>query len=105
MNQREDHSRVAIWTDRVSTDDMLLTESRIFLCRRDRIDHSGLAARAKKLIGNMSCFVLLSDGLGLGIRCNKECLQSGKHDPSRIAVWFVAAGVLTAGVLTARMMM
>jgi hypothetical protein len=35
-------------------------------------------------------------GPELGIRCNKEVSAIWKPRPSRIAVWFVAAGVLTA---------
>jgi hypothetical protein len=76
----------------------ILLESGIFLCRRDTESISaGLAARAQKLIGNMSCFVPLSPQVpGLGTRCNKEVFAIWKPRSSRIAVWFVAAGVLTA---------
>ena len=37
-------------------------------------------------------------GPGLGIRCNKEEFAIWKPRPSRFA-WFVAAGVLTAGMM------
>ena len=57
MGERGDHSRVAIWTE-CQRMDMLLTESRIFLCRRDTESIiASLTARAQKLTGNMSCFV------------------------------------------------
>jgi hypothetical protein len=41
--------------------DMLLTESRTFVCRWDTESiPASFAARAQKLAGNMSCFVPLS---------------------------------------------
>ena len=80
--------------------DMLLTESRIFLCRRDTESiTASLAARAQKLTRNMSCFVPLSPQLpGLAFAATKMCLQSGNHDLLG-SPWFVAAGVLTAGMM------
>ena len=59
----------------------------------------GLAARAQKLIGNMSCLFLFRTRARLGIRCNRELFAIWEPRPSRIAVWFVAAGVLTAAMV------
>jgi len=53
----------------------------------------------------MSCFVPLSlfrAVPGLGTRCNKEVCAIWKP-PFRIAVWFVAAGVLTEEMVMRRL--
>jgi hypothetical protein len=56
MGERDDDSRVAIWTE-CQRMDMLLAEVRhLSIPTGYRIDHSGLGARAKKVIGNMSLF-------------------------------------------------
>ena len=76
-------------------------ESRVFLCRRDvESITASIAARAQKLIGNMSCFVpLFLQVPSLAFAPRKRSLQSGNHDllGSRC---FVAAGVLIAGMTT-----
>src|SRR5690242_4996652 len=85
---------------------MLLAEVRIFVCRRDTESITpGLVARAQKLIGNMSCFVPLSPFRavpGLGTRCNKEVSAIWKPT-FRIAVWCVAAGVLSEEMVMRRL--
>ena len=58
--KRNDHGRVAIWTE-CQRMDTLLAESCIFLCRRDTESITvSLAAPAQKLARNMICFVPLS---------------------------------------------
>ena len=77
--------------------DMLLTESRIFLCRRDTESITPASPHEQKTYRQYELFCSSFARVpGLAFVATKRCLQSGKHDPSRIAVWFVAAGVLTA---------
>ena len=61
---------------------MLLTESRIFLCRRDTESiTASLAARAQKLTGNISAlFFFQRRSRDLAFASTKMCLQSGNHD-------------------------
>ena len=78
--------------------DMLLAEVPHFP-DADGIQNRSLRASPhehRKLIGNMSCLFLFRTRARLGIRCNKELFAIWKPRPSRIAAWFVAAGVLTA---------
>ena len=99
MGKRDDHSRVAIWTE-CQRMDMLLTESRIFLYRRDTesIDAS-LAARAQKLTKQF--FPLSRQIPGLAFAATKRCLQSGTHHLLG-PPWFAAAGVLTVEMVMRR---
>jgi len=80
MGKHDDHNRVAIWTERQRMD-TLLTEVRIFLCRRDTQSITpGLAARAQNLMGNMSCLFRFRTGHSLAFGAIRSCLQSGSHD-------------------------
>jgi hypothetical protein len=81
MGKRDDHKRVAIWTERQRMD-MLLTEFRIFLFRRN-IESS---PRTSPQVP------------GLAFAAIKRCLQSRNHDLLG-SLWFVAAGVLTAEMM------
>jgi chromosome condensin MukBEF MukE localization factor len=76
-------------------------ESRIFVCRRDAaLITASIAARAQKLVGNMSCFVRLSQQVpSLAFGASKRCLPSVNHDLLGSGC-FMAAGVLTAGMTT-----
>jgi len=72
--KRNDHGRVAIWTE-CQRMDTLLAESCIFLCRRDTESITvSLAAPAQKLARNMICFVPLSPRVpGLAFAATKRC--------------------------------
>jgi hypothetical protein len=75
-------------------------KSRIFLFRRDaETITASLASRAPRLNRNMSCFAPRSPQVpGLAFPATKRSLQSGNHDRLG-SLWFVAAGVLTAGMV------
>jgi hypothetical protein len=91
MGERDDHSRVAIWTE-CQRMDMLLTESGIFpIPAGYRIDHREPGRTSTETYRQYELFCSsFTAGPGLGIRCNKECLQSRNHDLLG-SPWFVAA--------------
>jgi hypothetical protein len=69
---------------------------RIFLCPRDTQLITGPRRTSTEPYGQYELFAPLSHRSQLGIRCNTESFAIWKPRPSRIAAWFVAAGVLTA---------
>jgi hypothetical protein len=99
MGEHDAHSRVGIWTECQRTD-TLLAEVPHFLFRRNaKSITASLASRAPKLTRIMNCFAPLSPQLpGVAFAATKRSLQSGNHDRLG-SPWFVAAGVLTAGMM------
>jgi|SRR5215469_1490486 len=86
MGKRDDHSRVAIWTE-CQQMDTLLTE----------VPHFQYAKGMQNAI-----LFLLRTGSSLAFAATNRCLQSGNHD-LRGSPWFVAARVLTAEIVMGRL--
>ena len=79
---------------------MLLTESRIFLWPTGyRIDHSGLAARAKNTHRQYELFWSSLAWVPSSTFAATKVSAIWKPRPSTIAVWFVAPGVHTAEMM------
>jgi hypothetical protein len=96
MGKHDDHNRVAIWTERQRMDTLLTEVPHFPMPTGYTIDHTGPRRTSTEPYGQYELFVPLSHRSQLGIRCNKELFAIWKPRPSRIAAWFVAAGVLTA---------
>ena len=74
---------------------------RIFLCRRDTQSiMPGLAARAQNSYGQYELFCsAFAQVTSLAFGATRSCSQSRSHNLAEIAAWFVAVGVLTAGMM------
>jgi hypothetical protein len=95
MNKRDDHSRVAIWTEcyRVDT---LLTVPHFRMPRGYRMDHSGLGRTRKETYGQYEPFCSLSHRSRAWHSLQQRGVCNLETTSFRIAVRFVAAGLLTA---------
>ena len=99
MGERDDRSRVAIWTERQRMDTLLTEVPHFPMPTGYTIDHTGPRRTSTEPYGQYELFAPLSHRSQLGIRCNTELFAIWKPRPSRIAAWFVAAGVLTAEMM------
>jgi|1186.fasta_scaffold697695_1 hypothetical protein len=99
MGEHDGYSRVGIWTECQRTDTLLAEVPHFHMPTRNRIDHCEPRLRNTETHTQYKRFrSSFTAGPGLGIRYNKEESAMGNHD-RRGSPWFVAAGVLTAGVM------
>ena len=97
MGEHDGHSRVGIWTECQRTDTLMAEVPHFRMPTRDhcepRLTNTETHTQYKRFRSSFTA------GPGLGIRCYKKEFAIRKPRSSRFTVVFVAAGVLTAGMM------
>src|SRR5215470_9323042 len=81
MGKRDDHSRVAIWTECQRMDTLLTEVPHFRMPTGYRIDHSGPRRTSTETYRQYELFCSsFAQVPGLAFAATKRCLQSGNHD-------------------------